>query len=318
MSDWPHPTSRENIDAIVQRNVDAQLLRSWPLPDPESAADKDERGRVLIIGGSSEIPGATILAALGAMRAGSGKICVVTTDKTSHIVASALPEARVIGLKETERGGLQLDSSIDRLPHDVDALLIGPGMQDETATVALTNAVLDRCANASIVLDAYAMSVINSAAFNASAHTSRNSSSIVRSIVITPHPGEMAHLTGRSKEDIQCNLRDAALEAAARWRVVVAMKSATTFIAAADGALWKHEGGSVGLGISGSGDVLAGVIVGLCARGAAVDQATVWGVALHARSGAALAKRFGPIGYLAREIPHEVPALMHELASGGD
>jgi NAD(P)H-hydrate repair Nnr-like enzyme with NAD(P)H-hydrate dehydratase domain len=86
-------------------------------------------------------------------------------------------------------------------------------------------------------------------------------------------------------------------------------------VTAPDGRLWRHEGGNVGLAVSGSGDALAGIIGGLAARGAPLEQAAAWGVALHARAGARLAEANGPLGYLARDLPSQVPMLMHALAS---
>ena len=86
-----------------------------------------------------------------------------------------------------------------------------------------------------------------------------------------------------------------------------------SYIATPDGDCWRHVGGQL-LGTSGSGDVLAGIIVGLAARGAPLAQAAVWGVALHARAGRALAERMGPLGYLAGELPAEIPMLMHKLS----
>jgi ADP-dependent NAD(P)H-hydrate dehydratase len=80
-----------------------------------------------------------------------------------------------------------------------------------------------------------------------------------------------------------------------------------------DGELWQHEGGNVGLAISGSGDTLAGIIAGLAARGATLEQATAWGVLLHAQAGEKLAQRIGALGYLAREIADEVPRLLDTL-----
>jgi NAD(P)H-hydrate repair Nnr-like enzyme with NAD(P)H-hydrate dehydratase domain len=91
------------------------------------------------------------------------------------------------------------------------------------------------------------------------------------------------------------------------------LKGASTFIAAVNGEMWRHDGANVGLAVSGSGDTLAGIIGGLAARGAALEQASAWGVVLHARAGDALAARFGPLGYFARELAAEVPALMHSL-----
>jgi ADP-dependent NAD(P)H-hydrate dehydratase len=97
---------------------------------------------------------------------------------------------------------------------------------------------------------------------------------------------------------------------------VVALKGAITHVASPDGQVWRHEGGNAGLGVSGSGDVLAGLMVGLVARGATLEQAAVWAVRLHARAGERLAGRFGVLGYLAREIAIEVPAVMAALSAG--
>jgi NAD(P)H-hydrate repair Nnr-like enzyme with NAD(P)H-hydrate dehydratase domain len=123
----------------------------------------------------------------------------------------------------------------------------------------------------------------------------------------------MAKLTGDDKEAIAADCAGTAMRAARQWNAVVALKGAITHIAAADGRLWRHEGGNFGLATSGSGDVLAGIIAGLIARGAALEQAAAWGVALHARSGERLARRLGTLGYLARELPGEVPAIMESL-----
>ncbi len=135
-----------------------------------------------------------------------------------------------------------------------------------------------------------------------------------RPVIMTPHCGEMAHLTGIDKDCI-VGLPDAPALAAARdWNAVIALKGARTVIAAPDGTLWQHEGaGNIGLASSGSGDVLAGIIGGLLARGATETQSACWGVALHARAGDRLAQRLGPLGYLAREIAAEVPALMEQI-----
>ncbi|WP_260498526.1 NAD(P)H-hydrate dehydratase [Aquabacterium sp. J223] len=132
-------------------------------------------------------------------------------------------------------------------------------------------------------------------------------------MLLTPHAGEMAKLCGRDKAEVLASAGEQALAAAARWSVHVALKGPVTHLAAPDGRHWRHQGGNSGLGTSGSGDVLAGLIAGLAARGAPLAQAAAWGVALHARAGEALARRIGPLGYLARELPAEVPALMASL-----
>lgn len=102
--------------------------------------------------------------------------------------------------------------------------------------------------------------------------------------------------------------------AAKIYRAVVALKGADTVVAAPDGKAWRYTGGDVGLATSGSGDVLAGIIAGLAARGADATTAALWGVYLHGEAGNALASRQGRIGFLARELSAELPALMERTA----
>ena len=125
----------------------------------------------------------------------------------------------------------------------------------------------------------------------------------------------MAHLTGIDKDAISADPDGHAVDAARRWNAVVVLKGARTVIAAPDGACWQHEGGNAGLGTSGSGDVLAGIIAGLGARGADLVRAASWGVALHARAGDVMAGRSGMLGYLARELPDTIPALLEQAVA---
>jgi ADP-dependent NAD(P)H-hydrate dehydratase len=131
--------------------------------------------------------------------------------------------------------------------------------------------------------------------------------------VLTPHAGEMAAMLGRPRDEVEADQARFAREAAARFGAVVALKGAQTFVAAPGGESYRNARGDVGLATSGSGDTLAGIVGGLLARGAEPVQAAVWGVYLHARAGRRLAERIG-IGFLAREIPAEIPPLMRELS----
>jgi hydroxyethylthiazole kinase-like uncharacterized protein yjeF len=292
--------------------LNSALLRAWPLPMPASEGDKEVRGHVLVLGGSREMPGAVILAATAALRAGAGKLTIATGRSVAQLVALAIPEARVLGLAETTEGGFALDAvaRLDPLADRVDAILVGPGMQDEAATAELVHALLPRLAGSdtSIVLDACAMCTLlhgpDGAPFR-----------FAQPVILTPHAGEMAHLTGATKDDVMATPAQLAQRYAARWNAVLALKGAVTHIAAPGGNCWRHEGGNVGLAVSGSGDVLAGIIAGCAARGASLEQATCWGVALHARAGERLAAHCGTLGYLAREICDQIPALL-DIAAG--
>ena len=296
-------------------NVDAATLRAWPLPMPGEEGGKEQRGHVLILGGSREMPGAVILAATAALRAGAGKLTIATGASVAQLVALAIPEARVIGLRETVHGSFAREAvaELDPLADKVNAVLIGPGMQDEVATAALVRALLLRLddGGASVVLDACAMGIILHPGDGAAPQAPFQ---FERPVIVTPHAGEMAHLTGIAKADILAAPDVHAARAAQRWNAVVALKGARTVISAPEGERWQHEGGNAGLGTSGSGDTLAGIIAGLAARGASLAQAACWGVALHALAGEKLARRFGILGYLAREIADEIPALMEQTA----
>ena len=294
--------------------VDNAFLREWALPQTPSDGDKEVRGHVLILGGSAEMPGAVILSATAALRAGAGKLTIATGASVAQLVALAIPEARVIALRETADGGFTADATaeLNPLADRVNAILIGPGMQDEAATAALVRALLPRLNGTSVVLDACAMGII----LNPDLAPQQPPFRFEHPVIVTPHAGEMAHLTGLPKPDVLAEPDLHAMRAARQWNAVVALKGARTVIASPAESIWSHEGGNVGLAISGSGDTLAGIIAGLAARGATLEQAVCWGVALHARAGDKLAERFGTLGYLAREIPDQVPALMESIARG--
>jgi hydroxyethylthiazole kinase-like uncharacterized protein yjeF len=277
--------------------VNATLLRRWPLPSAAGVAGKEQRGRVLVIGGSCEIPGAALLSAEAALRAGAGKLQVATARPVATAMAIALPEARVVGLATAADGELRIGGqALHADAAHADALLIGPGMRARPALRQQIARLLaaTRCG---VVLDAGAL-------------VDPRGMADPGRIVLTPHHGEMAALSGVAIERIAADPAAVALRYARRSAAVVVLKSATTVIAAPDGAHWMHRGGSASLGTSGSGDVLAGIICGLQARGASSTQAAVWGVHLHARAGALLARQIGPLGPLAREIAAQIPGLL--------
>ncbi|WP_019142270.1 NAD(P)H-hydrate dehydratase [Noviherbaspirillum massiliense] len=299
-------------------DIDDDGLRAWPLPMPSEDGDKEQRGSVLVIAGSRQMPGAAILAATAALRAGAGKLTIATSAATAPLVALAMPEARVVDLPETDAGAIAPAAAdiLNGMLAKFDTVLIGPGMQDEQGSCAFVMALLPHLNGAKLVLDAAAMNVVRRQlqAVDATCHPQqRYVSQFDTPVLLTPHAGEMAHLNACDKHGVLADPLAAARHAARRWNALVALKGATTIIAAPSGEVWRHEGGNIGLAISGSGDALSGIIAGLSARGAQLEQAAAWGVALHARAGERLAERFGPLGYLAREIPAEIPALMHAL-----
>jgi hydroxyethylthiazole kinase-like uncharacterized protein yjeF len=284
-------------------------LRRWPLPQPDEGGDKEERGRVLVVGGAVEMPGAVILAANAALRAGAGKIQIGTCRSIVQTVAAAVPEARVFGLPETKVGAVAVSAAaeIAQRAKEAQAVLIGPGMIDERAVAQLVRKLLPKIERAVLILDAAALGCFEK--------TPKCLHTLKCKAVLTPNAAEMAKMSGGSRSAVENDAHAEALQTAKELRAVVALKGAETFIASPDSRqTYCNRAGNIGLAISGSGDTLSGIISGLAARGATPLQAAVWGVYLHGRAGDVLAKRVGRLGYLARELPAEVPALMAELA----
>lgn len=314
----PSNSVRRNNKSNDDKNNSAQarpilltpaLLRGWPLPLPDKGGDKEERGRVLIVGGATEMPGAIILAATAALRAGAGKLQIATCRSIAQLVAAAVPEARVFHLPETKAGDIAASAAAIIAEHAnrVQSVLIGPGMVEETAVVRLMRALLPRLISPTLILDAAALACAKDDAQKA-LHKFHGK------VVLTPHAGEMASLTGIDKELILQDPLKIARRAATELRAVIVLKGAETFIAAPQThETYCNRTGNVGLATSGSGDTLSGIITGLVARGAAPVQAAAWGVYLHGRAGDKLARRMGRLGFLARELLSEVPALMAEF-----
>ena len=291
-------------------DVTRALLRRMPLPRPDAEGDKDARGRVLAVGGSAETPGAILLAGVAALRAGAGKLQLASVKSVAAALGVAVPEALVVALPETRGGEISGGAGADSLRERVsgiDALLIGPGMTSERAARALVRGVVRRMGDdATLVLDASAVTAL---------HDDDDALLELHGrAVLTPHAGEMATLLGVEKDDVESDPAEMARDAAARFGAVMALKGPESWIAEPDGTLYHYAGGSVGLATSGSGDTLAGIVAGLAARGASPVQAAIWGAYLHGAAGEVLARRIGPIGFLARELLDEVPGAMRRLS----
>ena len=289
--------------------VSVALLRRWPLPPLDAKGDKETRGTTLIVAGSAEVPGAAILAGVAALRAGAGRLVVAVPAGVAIAIAPHLPEARVVALPASSRGALAASASkpLATLAHTADALLVGPGMVGPDNLSTLVASVAARLPAMPLALDAAALAA-------APRRIAGAQSGGAPRAVLTPHAGEMARMLGVERSAVERSPLEFAQRAARDYDAVVVLKASTSIITHPRGSVWVHKGHTVGLGTSGSGDVLAGLITGLLARGAAPEQAAVWGVATHGYAGRALARRFGDVGFLAREIAGEVPAILRDLA----
>jgi ADP-dependent NAD(P)H-hydrate dehydratase len=275
-------------------------LRRWPLPRPTKGGSKEHRGRALIIAGGVEMPGAAILASTAALRAGCGKVRVAISKSSAAVVGSAVPELFVLPI--ASRASLR---AVIESAKEADTVLIGPGMRDVAAIRFLLPQLLRLGPTHTLIVDATALRLLSG---------SLRGTGLSR-IILTPHHSEAAALCGVSPEKIERAPLRYGRDIARRFHAVVVLKSAETIICCeqSDDAAYVNKRGNPGLATAGSGDVLAGIIAGLSARGAGPVQAAAWAVALHARAGEQLAKRIGPLGYVARELPEEIPRLLTKI-----
>jgi hydroxyethylthiazole kinase-like uncharacterized protein yjeF len=292
-------------EASAVTTVTAEVLRSWPLPEP--GKDKESRGRVLVLGGTAMTPGAVLLAGEAALRAGGGKLQIATAEPVAAALAVAVPEALVAPLP-TDRAG-HIDEAaaaqVLELAEGCDALLVGPGFADVDATVAFLAKVLPEV-SCPVVVDALASAFIT-AHRGGLAHLDGKA-------VLTLNPTELA-MTLEIGEDGVDDPVDAAVRLARETSAVVLCGGQGKTVAAPDGRVWTSASGGPGLGVSGSGDVQAGIVAGLLSRGAQPEQAAVWGGHLHGSAGDRLVEDVGTLGFLAREIAGQVPGLLDELGS---
>ena len=284
----------------------AHRLRDWPLPSP--GGGKEGRGRVLVVGGSRATPGGALLAGEAALRVGGGKLQILTAESVAVGMALRIPESRTEGLSETADGQLAPGGAarIRELASDCDAVVIGPGIGDTDAAVELLRDVIPEF-HGSLVLDALAMAYVTEHPDGLSHLNGR--------VVLSPNPRELSRTLKVPEEEVERDTPGHVAELARRARAVVVSGTSTSWIASPDGRLWRDESGTPGLGVSGSGDVKAGIVAGLLARGAEPEQAAAWATYSHGRAGERLAAEVGPTGFLARELLPQIPRVLVEIAS---
>jgi ADP-dependent NAD(P)H-hydrate dehydratase len=285
--------------------VDHAWCVANPLPTHKAGTDKNSRGRVLLAGGSALVPGALRLTGEAVLRAGAGKLQMATPGSVAPLLGLHVPEAAVISLP-TDGDGEISETAADILRDAIarcDTFALGPGMSPAKGTEKLLKQVLgEPRRDLSILLDAAAISCSGHLADLTTRHGGR--------IVMTPHYGEMAKLTGLSADQISRSPQPIAIETARRFNAIIALKADETMIAGPDGAMLQYGSDCVGLATGGSGDVLAGIIAGLMSRGASPIVATGWGVWLHGEAGRSAASDIGPLGFMARDLVSNIPRLM--------
>ncbi len=291
-------------DLIDKVESDLELITSFDLHRlfvrRAHTAHKGTFGHLLIVGGAAGFSGAIALAIRTALRSGVGLVTAIVPRSIAPIVAGLAPEAMVHGVAETDSGSLasgMWPAWRERLGA-FSAVLAGPGMTRHAETAALVETMLAEI-KAPLALDADALNVFEG---QLDALTKR-----ACPLVITPHPGEMARLLGRSAAEVQGHRFETAREAAARSRAVTILKGAGTLVAEAGRPLAINMTGNPGMATGGMGDVLAGLLGGLLAQGMQPFDAARAAVFLHGRAGDQAADEKSEPGIVAGDLVEELP-----------
>jgi NAD(P)H-hydrate epimerase len=266
-------------------------------------ANKGSYGHVLVIGGSLGKAGAAAMAGFSALRAGAGLSTVATSRSVQSTVAAFHPEIMTEALAETDAGTIALrameSGQIASLVERKSVLAIGPGISRQDETSAFVRAVVQKCDKA-MVLDADALNAFEGSAGDLEGRA--------RSLVITPHPGEMSRLTGMSIADIQGNRVEVARKFAREHELVLVLKGHRTLIAAPTGEVWVNPTGNAGMATGGTGDVLTGIVAGIIAQHPyRVLEATALAVFLHGLAGDLAVDELGENSLVATDLVRFLP-----------
>jgi NAD(P)H-hydrate epimerase len=273
-------------------------------------AGKEARGRVVIVGGSLRYPGAALIAARAALRAGAGVVTIAAARSVVEAIAGQDPNVTFFPLAEAQPGVVATASAaqLSALASErIRALLVGPGLAHAAGTDDFVIATLRNARTIATVVDADGL--------NALARTEAWRDALPAKTVLTPHDGEAARLAGGVVPAGAARVAFAERHAR-EWGAVVVLKGAVTVVT--DGKkTYVHDLPNPTLGVGGSGDCLGGAIAALLARGLAPLAAAASGVWVHGRAGALLAGEVGESGVLATEIADALPRALREIVERG-
>jgi hydroxyethylthiazole kinase-like uncharacterized protein yjeF len=312
--------------------LEPELVKSI-LPDRPRQAHKGTFGKALIVAGSPNYTGAAYLTSAAATRVGAGLVTLSLAESLHPILASKLTEVTFLLLPH-DLGALVPEATKllqERLP-EYDALLVGPGLGLEDSTVEFVHELLGVEPSAVARKLGFVPStgepsregeekglpplVIDADGLNALARASRWWESFASQAVLTPHPGEMSRLLHCSLEEVQADRVAIAQKAAQEWTQVVVLKGAYTVIAAPDDRVAISPFANPGLATAGTGDVLAGSIVGFLAQGLSPYEAALAGVYVHGAAGEMATAAMGNAGTVAGDLLPLLPRVLKKLRTG--
>ncbi len=296
----PELLSESQLPTLIS-NSEAMGL----FPQRMATGHKGSFGHVLLVAGSLGKTGAAILSGLGCLRSGVGLVSLCVPERLNQTCAMSLIEAMTIPVTgqdgicfHNHDFGLVVDESQGK-----GCVVLGPGLGQAETTRQLLNQLVSALTNP-MLIDADGLNLLSSDSLKSLAG---------RKLVLTPHPGEMARLTGKTVAEIQANRVQAATSFAEEFGVVLVLKGAATVIAGPGGKVAINSTGNPGMGTGGMGDVLSGIIATFMARGLDPFSAACLGVYSHGRAGDLLVESGMSCGYLASELADALPDVWQEL-----
>ena len=303
------------IPAALSENLPYELMTAaWArslLPARPLEANKGTFGKVLVVAGSTNYVGAAYLAAVGAGRVGAGLVTLACARSIYPIMAAKLVESTFFPLPDVEGflTGESAHSVLQALDQGYNALLVGCGLGQMAYVQAFIQSLLPRLKGETL-----RAVVIDADGLNALAGREHWWQELSVPAIVTPHPGEMSRLTGLPIADIQAARLQTAVRQASAWGTTVILKGAHTVVAAPDGRARVSPFANPALASGGTGDVLAGAIVGLVAQGMEPFDAAALAVYLHGRAGEKVRGELGDAGLLAGDLLSVLPQVIKELS----
>jgi NAD(P)H-hydrate epimerase len=293
------PEMFEEDDSISLALVEPAMFRHLLAPRPPWG-HKGTFGHVLVVAGSRGKTGAAAMTGLGALRAGAGLVTVASAASAVPVIAGHAAELMTVPLEENDAGTISASVDLSAIAEGKTVLAMGPGLGLHPDVEALVERAAETF-EGPLVLDADAL-----------AGTVQGNGGVR---VLTPHPGEMARLTGKPTADIQRDRAGAARAFAVARRVTLVLKGQRTVIAFPDGRVWINPTGTPAMGTGGSGDILTGLISGLLAQFPHdPDSAVAAAVYLHGLAGQIGARALGEKCLIATDILEYLPDAMEECA----
>ncbi len=279
----------------IKRNIITEDMVIPLFPRRKAFSHKGSYGCVHLVAGSIGMTGAAILACKSALMSGIGLLKLYIPESLSILIAHSVPEAITIPLQEIRKGVIGI-AHFERIIEDsktADVIAVGPGCGNTAETGEMVRRMVQEL-DKTVVIDADGLNAL-----------SRNISILdgkKATVVMTPHPGEMARLVNKTIEEVLENPVAIAREYAAKWDSVVVLKGARTVVASPNGDIYINVNGNSGMATAGSGDVLTGIIAGLIAQGLTPLEGAILGVYVHGRSGDNAARKKGEYGLIATDL----------------